>query len=171
MYFLLLCLLGDIQVNASELDSSELNELLNNKVNTKLFVSKKNINFYMFATFSLGDNVLKQMFDYAKTYNGIIVLRGIKDNSFIKTSEHIQRIASEGDSAAIIIDPTLFKKFQITNVPSYVLSKDKECPVGITCKPSYDKITGNITPKYALEKFAEKGDLNLEAQNLLGEDR
>lgn len=166
-----ICLLGVVQVSASELDNNELNELLNNKVNQKLFVNKESVNFYMFATLSLSDNILKQMLEYAKLYNGTIVLRGIEDNSFVKTSNHIQRIATEADSAAIIIDPTLFKKFKVVSVPSYVLAKHKECPVGISCMPNYDKITGNITPKYALEKFIEKGDLKLEAQGLLGEDR
>ena len=169
--FIFLCLLSINQLCASELDHNELNKLLNNKVNQKLFVSKESVNFYMFATLSLGDNVLKQMFEYAKMYNGTIVLKGIEDNSFIKTSDHIQRIAKGGEEAAIIIDPTLFKKFQVVSVPSYVLAKHKECPVGMSCTPSYDKITGNVTPKYALEKFIEKGDLGLEAQGLLGEVR
>lgn len=153
---------------AGNLGSSEFDELLNHKVNQKLFVSDEKINFYMFASLGLSDLLLRQMLDYAKTYNGVIVLRGIENNSFRQTADHIQSLARDGEEAAIIIDPTLFKQFQIRQVPSYVLAKEQKCPVGSSCKPSYDKITGNITPKYALEKFVEKGDLFQEAQKLLG---
>jgi type-F conjugative transfer system pilin assembly protein TrbC len=169
--FLIATGISNNNIYANELDKGEFDKLLNNKVNQKLFVSEESVNFYMFASLSLSDNLLKQMFEYAKLYNGTIVLRGIEDNSFIKTSQHIQRIATDGDAAAIIIDPTLFKKFQVIQVPTYVLAKNRECPIGTSCKPSYDKIIGNITPKYALEKFVEKGDLSQEAQDLLGEER
>ena len=107
------------------------------------------------------------MLDYAKIYNGVIVLRGLKNNSFKQTAEHVQRLSKEGEEAAIIIDPTLFKQFEVERVPAYILAKQEKCPVGLSCKPSYDKITGNITPKYALEKFVEKGELFLEAKALL----
>lgn len=132
-----------------------------------MFKKGEEVNFYMFASFSLSDTHLRQMMDYAKAYNGVIVLRGIENNSFQKTGEHIQALAKEGEEASIIIDPTLFKEFQVVQVPSYVLSKRKECPVGVTCRAYYDKIIGSITPKYALEKFIEKGDLSKEAQDLL----
>ena len=133
----------------------------------KLFVHKESVDFYMFASLGLSDVLLRQMLDYAKNYNGVIVLRGIENNSFRQTADHIQRLAREGEEAAIIIDPTLFKRFQVEQVPSYVLTKEEKCPVGVSCKPSFDKITGNITPKYALEKFVEKGDLFKEAKKLL----
>ncbi|MCT4635285.1 MAG: type-F conjugative transfer system pilin assembly protein TrbC [Rickettsiales bacterium] len=132
-----------------------------------MFKKGEEVNFYMFASFSLSDDHLRQMMDYAKTYNGVIVLRGIENNSFKKTGEHIQALAKEGEEAAIIIDPTLFKEFQVVQVPSYVLARREECPVGITCRAYYDKIIGSITPKYALEKFAAQGDLSKEAQDLL----
>ena len=121
----------------------------------------------MFASLGLSDTILRQMFDYAKIYNGVIVLRGAEDNSFKKTAEHIGRLAKEGEEAAIIIDPTLFKQFQVERVPTYILAKQGKCPMGMSCKPNYDKIIGNITPKYALEKFVEKGELFLEAKALL----
>ena len=168
MVIVLAILLSNQAYSSSNLDSSEFDKLLNHKVNQKLFVSDEKINFYMFASLGLSDVLLRQMLDYAKIYNGVIVLRGIKNNSFRQTADHIQRLSREGEEAAIIIDPTLFKQFQISQVPSYVLAKEQKCPVGSSCKPSYDKITGNITPKYALEKFVEKGDLFQEAQKLLG---
>lgn len=136
-------------------------------VENKLFSKKESVDFYMFASLGLSDTILRQMFDYARFYNGVIVLRGAEDNSFKKTAEHIGRLAKEGEEAAIIIDPTLFKQFQVERVPTYILAKQGKCPMEMSCKPNYDKIIGNITPKYALEKFVEKGELFLEAKALL----
>ena len=138
-----------------------------NKVKKNIFSQEERVDFYMFASLGLSDLTLRQMFEYAKLYNGTIVLRGIENNSFRQTSEHIQRLIKEKEEVAIIIDPTLFNRFGVVTVPGYILAKEEKCPAGISCKPRYDKITGNITPRYALEKFAEKGDLFVEAQNLL----
>lgn len=130
---------------------------------------KEVIDFYMFASFSLSDTTLRQMIDYAKIYNGIIVFRGIKENSFVKTSSHKQKLVEEGASAdaSIVIDPILFKKYEISQVPTYVIAKHIHCPAGMNCLKKFDKIIGNITPTFALEKFAEKGDLSEVALKLL----
>lgn len=166
---LLCCNLG-IKVEAF---SSDNVEFLSDKKTyfNKIFNQDVTVDFYMFASFSLSDTHLRQMMDYAKIYNGVIVFRGMENNSFTETAEHIQKLSKEGDEASIIIDPTLFKEFEIVQIPSYVLAKRDRCPVGINCKAEYDKIIGNITPKYALERFVEKGDLSQEAQSLLGVKR
>jgi conjugal transfer pilus assembly protein TrbC len=161
---LILAAITQMQTKAAEAISL-VNELEN--IEKNIFSQKENVDFYMFASFGLSNSLLRQMLDYAKIYNGVIVFRGIENNSFKQTAEHIKSLSKEGEEAAIIIDPTLFKQFEVERVPAYILVKREKCPVGISCKPSYDKITGNITPKYALEKFAEKGELSLEAKVLL----
>ncbi len=161
---LIIAIITQIQTKVAEA-TSLVNEL--KKVEKNIFSKEENVDFYMFASFGLSDSLLRQMLDYAKIYNGVIVLRGLKNNSFKQTAEHVQRLSKEGEEAAIIIDPTLFKQFEVERVPAYILAKQEKCPVGLSCKPSYDKITGNITPKYALEKVAEKGELSLEAKVLL----
>lgn len=129
--------------------------------------NKEKTTFYIFASFSLSNNVLRQMIDYAEPYNGIIVFRGLENNSFKTTSEHIQKIAKEDDEAAIIIDPTLFVKFQINHVPSFILAKAESCAAQMSCSNSYDKLSGSVTPRFALEKFAEKGELSKDAARIL----
>ncbi len=150
-----------LESNVKAIETNDENDI------NKIFTQNGSIDFYMFASFSLSDEILAQMLDYAKLYNGIIVLRGIKNNSFKETSEHIQHLTKEGEEAAIIIDPTLFKRYAVERVPSYVLVKQEKCPASMSCNPIHDKIIGNITLKYALEKFSEKGDLSQEAKNLL----
>lgn len=156
-----------ISLFSSNIYATELDKYMLADFDKKLFVSEEKVNFYMFASFSLSDVHLRQMMDYAKRYNGTIVFRGVKDNSFIKTAELIHELSNQGEEAAIIIDPVLFKKFHVSQVPTYVLVKDSKCPIGVSCKPSYDKLTGSVTPKYALEKIIEKGDLYQEAETIL----
>lgn len=163
----LLCCSLAIKVEAFASDNVKLLSDQKSDFN-KMFNQDETVNFYMFASFSLSDTHLRQMMDYAKMYNGVIVFRGIENNSFQKMGKHIQSLARDGDEASIIIDPTLFKEFQIVQVPSYVLSRRGKCPVGTSCKVEYDKIIGNMTPKYALERFIEKGELSQVAQGLLG---
>ena len=59
----------------------------------KLFEQNEAVDFYIFASFGLSDTLLRQMLDYAKIYNGVIVLRGIENNSFKQTAEHIQHLS------------------------------------------------------------------------------
>ncbi len=163
---LIIAIITQIQIQTQAAEAVSLVNELNN-IEKNIFSKEESVDFYMFASFGLSDSLLRQMLDYAKIYNGVIVLRGLKNNSFKQTAEHVQRLSKEGEEAAIIIDPTLFKQFEVERVPAYILAKQEKCPVGLSCKPSYDKITGNITPKYALEKFVEKGELFLEAKALL----
>ena len=58
---------------------------------------------------------------------------------------------------AAAIPQLLVTVYDIVAVPSYVLAHGN----------SYDKLSGNVTLKYALEKFAKAGDLAREAQWLL----
>jgi type-F conjugative transfer system pilin assembly protein TrbC len=145
-------------------DAKQVNENGENGENVQKGQAKNH--FYIFVTLSMSEHNLKQLIIYARKYNATLVLRGLVDNSFVKTSSIIQKLSEE--SGGMIIDPNLFKEFNIKTVPSYVLASNKSCPLSTTCVKTYDKLTGNVTPKYALEIFKEKGDLAAEAKLLLG---
>lgn len=162
-------LLHSKTVCAEETNTNSVDPL--STINQNFFQKNEEINFYMFASFGLSDNILRQMIDYAKTYNGTIVLRGLENNSFKSTAEHIQKLVNEDEEAAIIIDPILFTKFEIKQVPAYVIVKQEACATQMSCSNSYDKISGNITPKFALEKFIEKGELSNKAAKILETSR
>lgn len=108
-------------------------------------------NFYIFISTSMDKENINSLIE--GNDNATFVLRGLKENSFRKTSEFIKDLKN----ASIIIDPELFKKYDVVAVPSYVLAHDS----------NHDKLSGNVTPQYALEKFAKSGDLAQEAQWLL----
>ena len=49
----------------------------------------------------------------------------------------------------IIIDPEMFKTYQIQSVPSFVVVSGNK----------YDKLSGNVTLKYAMSEMQSKGEV------------
>lgn len=73
------------------------------------------------------------------------------------TIQKIKEISKNGGSN-IMVHPKLFQVFDVARVPSIVQIKDSfECHQnGSLCDErnvSYDKITGSVSIKYALEQF------------------
>ena len=95
---------------------------------------------YIFISFSLEKETLNGLFEAAKSYEPIFVMRGLKDNSFKVTSEYLQTLDLTSNPN-IIIDPEKFIKHEVTSVPTYVLGNNK--------------LSGNVTPKFAFEKLSE----------------
>jgi type-F conjugative transfer system pilin assembly protein TrbC len=98
---------------------------------------------YIFISFSLEKEVLNSLFETSQEYNPVFVLRGLKDNSFKATSEYIQTLDLKSNPA-IIIDPNLFREYEVTSVPTYVFEENK--------------LSGNVTAKFALDKLTQKSE-------------
>lgn len=105
---------------------------------------------YIFVSLSMPKNILEQYNQIAKQIGAKLVIRGFKNNSFKETIEVTQKLVCQ-------VDPVAFKKFNITSVPSFVLSNNDQ----------FDKLVGNVSIKYALEQFEAKGDLKQKAKEYL----
>lgn len=127
-----------------------------------LTAKQKNIEpgLLVFISSSMHKENIKQLMNEACDRNITLVLRGLIDNSFKKTMQYIQQFYGEKGEvkANIIIDPTLYKEFNVTSVPSFVL---------IGQENKHDKLIGNVTVQYALEILSKEGDLEAEAKKLL----
>ena len=142
--------------------------------------NKAYTDFLIFASFSMGEKNLKKLTMQAARYNGVVVLRGFKNGDLKETTQFLLQHADnykstdkQGDSVGgITIDPNLFKEYSVTKVPTYVLTKPCEDNMsgisGNVCKPEYDKLTGNVSPRYALEKFSTSGEFTSAAKERLG---
>jgi len=130
-------------------------------------------NLYVFVTTKMTDQNLKSLIKEAKKYNGTVLLRGLKDNSMMKTIEYFQGLLKE-DLEGIAIDPTLFREYGIERAPTFVLEATTSgaptggSPTGGVDK-RFDKVEGNVSLRYALEKMADQGDLKESAAKLLGQ--
>ncbi|WP_341788942.1 MULTISPECIES: type-F conjugative transfer system pilin assembly protein TrbC [unclassified Rickettsia] len=112
---ILTCLL--ILGSTSSLAQPEV--LLHNIVQPKLETKTYN-QIYIFVSFSMPDSALKSYYIEAEQKGVRLVMRGLKNNSFVETKAKADEIGISFD-----IDPNLFEKYQITSVPIVVIDNNQ----------------------------------------------
>lgn len=111
---------------------------------------------FVFISLSMPEHTLQQYANLSHQYNYTLVLQGFKNNSYLATIEHMQKIILN-TQAGIMVHPDLFEQFNILQVPTVILSDGKH----------YDQIAGNISVHYALTEIAAHGDLAILAKQRL----
>lgn len=119
-----------------------LNSYEHIKKEAKSLKSKEGL--YIFVSLSLPKTLLHNLDKVARKIGARLVIRGLKDNSFKNTLSFIKEI----NGIVIDIDPEHFKQFGINLVPAFVVNEGQK----------YDKIVGNISIAYVLNKFIAEGD-------------
>ncbi len=115
--------------------------------------------FIAFASFSMPPSALKAMMRDVTRAGGVVVFRGFAGGSAAGLATALRQILEPGERRdGIGIDPRLFRAFNISAVPAYVMaSSDFDLCDGFDCAnsvPPHDRIAGNVTAQYALETFA-----------------
>lgn len=114
--------------------------------------------FIVFASLSMPEPTLKQLIADTSKAGGMVVFRGFPNNSAKEFTSRVMRVVEQDQMAHVGIDPRLFRAFDITAAPTYVVSStDFDLCEGLSCKtptPPHDRMTGNVTVEYALESFA-----------------
>lgn len=112
----------------------ELEEILSSKASGQSS-KDQGTPLYVFISFSLHKNTLKALMKE----NHLLVLRGLKKDyrGVGSWKETFRFLLDLGHPQNIIIDPTLFKKYDISRVPTFVKGRRK--------------VSGNISAKRALE--------------------
>jgi type-F conjugative transfer system pilin assembly protein TrbC len=101
-------------------------------------------NTFIFVSFSMPLQSLKQWLSQAQPYGAMLVLRGLVHQSFRETATHVAEVL-DGKKGGLQINPELFKKFQITQVPAVVQVHEDE---------SYDIVYGDIGLPNAIEQLS-----------------
>ena len=107
-------------------------------------IMPNNRQIYIFISSSMPVRSIQQWLQQAKQAHATVVLRGLIHDSFAETTRWIISLQSS-DAAGIEIDPTLFQRFHITQVPTVVIVKDND----------FVKIAGDIPLMQALA-FAKR---------------
>lgn len=110
-----------------------------------------------FVSFSIPPSGLKRMLAEARTFSIPATLRGMVKNDMATTANAVTALVKDGTTTGISIDPTRFRKFSISSVPTLV----------VYCASGHDVVRGNIHLKQALKKVVEKGECREQAQQLL----
>lgn len=145
-------------------------------------------NFYVFVSFSMDMKAIRQIGRSAGTVGGTLVLRGLVNNSLKETTAkmaELQEVVQGGGagpgqqgtvSVNMIVDPTLYEKFRVSTVPTFVVTEASMNPcLDDSCAdapPPYDRLSGLVTVEYALAQIAENGfEAKKHAKQLLSKIR
>lgn len=96
--------------------------------------------YLVFVSLSMPKEALQSLYEGSKSNGATLILRGLKEQSFKKTGEYLKELDIE-----VQIDPTLFKKYQIQKVPTFIWINQNE----------YHSLSGNISFQFAKQKFSE----------------
>lgn len=105
--------------------------------------------FKIFISFSVPESIWCSLSKDLVKVGGTFILIGLPNNSFPELSEKILKLKQMGVEAQIQIDPVAFKKYDVSQVPTFVISDGDK----------YDKVSGCISTEYALNYLSEKGEL------------
>jgi conjugal transfer pilus assembly protein TrbC len=108
-----------------------------------------------FASLSMPQATLRQMISDVTKAGGVVVFRGFPANSAKRFTAALAQVLPEGKVRAQVgIDPRLFRAFEVTTVPTYVVTATGfDLCDGFDCRtplPPHDRIAGNVTLDYAL---------------------
>lgn len=150
-------------IDLSELSHSTAgnNSLWDSKNNEKgLLPSESFSNPIILISFSMPDIEIELIMKEAKLLNAGVFIQGFVDDEFSKTYEKIAGLV-EKTGVGIGIDPTLFERFNIKIVPSFVLPLEsvQQCTKSECNTPSYVKAAGSSL-RYFLEFLIRNGDEN-----------
>jgi conjugal transfer pilus assembly protein TrbC len=116
---------------------------------------------FIAVSFSMPEKLILDYLQQAKEFNAWVVVQGFKDNVMPVTLETLAKWDKKADISRLLIDPNIFKQYQITSVPSMILTTDTyPCDNQKCIANSFDKVIGSVRLQHALKIMAERGDLH-----------
>ena len=116
---------------------------------------KQETDLFIFVSMSLHKDHLLELGREAKTHGGVLVLKGLVNDSFRETVRSCRFLFEE--DIGLLIDPQLFGDHNIQHVPAFVLTDGK----------NVDSLSGAVSISYVLRTFSNEGDLRQDAQRRL----
>jgi conjugal transfer pilus assembly protein TrbC len=128
--------------------------------------SAQQANILIFVSFSMPEVSIKGWMNEAEKIGAPVVIRGLVNNSFKATIQKMTELARD-NHGGVQLDPTLFQKYQINQVPAVVVTTTEDTWPNETPK-EYIKVYGDVHLDYALKKIADqKGEAARIAERML----
>ncbi len=154
---------GSLPENSGDFD---LDRLLNQ--NIPAFAEGRNASLnnipplLVMVSLSMPDESLKALIQDVGAIGGQVILRGFYEGSLKATAARLQTLVNkDSDRSGVGIDPRLFQIFNVKAVPTFIMPAGPigECntPGCVPVAPLHDRISGNITLRYALETLRSEG--------------
>lgn len=107
---------------------------------------------------SMPKSGVKALIDEAAKVGAVVVLRGLVEGDFNKTLSQLKEYGGD-DGKGLVIDPSLFRRFNITQVPSFVLPLEPIpfCTIEGCEVPKHVRGAGASSLQYFLDLVARSG--------------
>lgn len=152
-----------------ELSNDDGDDYQRNLQSWKEQIQNPRPNLQIFVSCSMPINLLRSYAIEAARYDGVLVIRGLPDNSFINLSQFVLDVIGDNNAeeiAGLQIDDNSFELYEIKAVPTIVFAKNNGV-FGNSDDSKFDKISGNMDIQAALKMIAKDGELRDEARALL----
>lgn len=112
----------------------------------------------VFISLAMPEGSLRRLAADAPRVGAVLVLRGLEGGSMIKTAARIRQLGGAG-KVSIQIDPKVFLRFGIEQVPTMILARDvaatSPCQErGCAAPEGYVAVAGDVTLAHALDHVA-----------------
>lgn len=116
------------------------------------------LSVYVFASFSMPTASLRALITQSELADVPIVLRGLVNNSVEDTMVAVHSLYKEGEAQerGAVIDPTLFERFAVDQVPTVIVAEHAAgaCTPEACPTPRHVKIAGDVPLRYSLDRIA-----------------
>lgn len=132
---------------------------------------------FIAVSFSMPPETLLRLSQQAAKVGAHLVLRGVINNSLPKTAEATAAFIKRVPGLQFDIDPTVFRRFGIRQVPAFVIKRDnqelKSCSAECDASDYFVSVAGDVSLDYALEHFSRHAaaPFNSHAERLLAQLR
>lgn len=114
---------------------------------------------YVFVSLGMPRESLAVLAEQAARAKATLVMRGVVDRSFLKTT-HALRAAIGDIKGPLIIDPRLFERFDVGVAPTFVLASASAAAIhcsGECARPDeFAKLAGDVSLDYALRHISSR---------------
>lgn len=117
----------------------------------------------VFISASMPDITVKRYLDQTREIDAAVVMRGLVNDSFIDTQKYLARVLEKDETSkqpTILIDPTLFSRFGIQQVPITVVTEEQiqACKKDFCPTPVHHTVSGDVSLAWALGLISRQID-------------
>lgn len=116
----------------------------------QIHTAVKDRKILVFVSFSMPKASLIALSKDAEKYDAVLIMRGLKEDSFKETQTAFQALG-EDERSGIEINPELFETYKIQQVPVFI--KVKTTPEGDL--QEIGRLSGNVSLAFAVQKLGE----------------
>ena len=128
----------------------EINETLNEELTLEQVNQEAEDKILVFVSFSMPTVSLVALSQEAEKQHAVLVMCGLKDDSFKETQKAFQNLGKDVESG-IEINPEAFETYQIKQVPVFVLVKS----IQGKDPRELSRLSGNVSLSFAANKLRE----------------